>query len=66
MKATTDQKRRFMAAVRSGRMMFGEIVKVSGLTFQHVFDIYAEGVTAGRLRMGDDAPGFRFIEEVRQ
>lgn len=64
MSATVDQKRRFMAAVRSGQHMFAEIATASGLTMREALDVYAEGVAAGKLRIGDDLPGFRFVQEV--
>ncbi|MEF9604522.1 hypothetical protein O4J55_20140 [Paracoccus sp. PXZ] len=64
MSATVDQKRRFMAVVRSGQHMFAEIAKLSGLTMHEVLEVWAEGVAAKRLRIADDVPGFRFVEEV--
>lgn len=65
MSATVDQKRRFMAAVRSGQHMFAEIATASGLTMRETLDVYAEGVAAGKLRIDDDTPGFRHVAEVR-
>ena len=65
MSATVDQKRRFMAAVRSGQHMFAEIATASGLTMRETLDVYAEGVAAGKLRIKDDLPGFRHVAEVR-
>jgi len=64
MTATVDQKRRFMAAVRSGQHMFAEIAKLSGLTMREVLEVWAEGHAAGKLCIGDDAPGFRYVTEV--
>ena len=60
MSATVDQKRRFMAAVRSGQNMFA----ASGLTMRETLDVWAEGVAAGKLRIKDDLPGFRHVAEV--
>lgn len=65
MGATVDQKRRFMAVVRSGQHMFAEIAKASGLTMPEVLEVWAEGHTAGKLIVADDCPGFRHIAEVR-
>ena len=65
MSATVDQKRRFMAAVRSGQHMFAEIAALSGLTMRETLDVWAEGFAAGKLRIGDDVPGFRHVAEVR-
>lgn len=64
MSATVDQKRRFMAAVRSGQNMFAEIAAASGLTMRETLDVWAEGVAAGKLRIKDDLPGFRHVAEV--
>lgn len=64
MSATVDQKRRFMAAVRSGQHMFAEIATASGLTMREALDVYAEGVAAGKLRIKDDLPGFRHVAEI--
>lgn len=65
MGATVDQKRRFMAAVRSGQHMFAEIAKASGLTMRETLEVWAEGHAAGKLVVADDLPGFRHIAEVR-
>lgn len=65
MSATINQKRRFMAAVRSGQHMFAEIAKLSGLTVHEVLEVWAEGHNAGKLIVADDLPGFRHIAEVR-
>ena len=64
MSATVDQKRRFMAAVRSGHHMFAEIARLSGLSMRETLDVFAEGVKAGKLCIADDMPGFRHIKEV--
>lgn len=64
MSATVDQKRRFMAAVRSGQHVFAEIATASGLTMRETLDVYAEGVAAGNLRIKDDLPGFRHVAEI--
>ena len=66
MSATVDQKRRFMAAVRSGHHMFAEIARLSGLSMRETLDVFAEGVKAGKLCIADDMPGFRHIKEVAQ
>ena len=62
--ATVDQKRRFMAAVRSGHHMFAEIARLSGLSMRETLDVFAEGVRAGKLCIADDMPGFRHVAEV--
>ena len=64
--ATVDQKRRFMAAVRSGHHMFAEIARLSDLSMRETLDVFAEGVKAGKLCIADDMPGFRHVAEVRQ
>ena len=64
MSATVDQKRRFMAAVRSGHHMFAEIARLSGLSMRETLDVWAEGVAAGKLCIADDMPGFRHVAEV--
>ena len=63
---TVDQKRRFMAAVRSGHHMFAEIARLSGLSMRETLDVFAEGVRAGKLCIADDMPGFRHVAEVAQ
>ena len=63
---TVDQKRRFMAAVRSGHHMFAEIARLSGLSMRETLDVFAEGVKAGKLCIADDMPGFRHVAEVAQ
>ena len=62
--ATVDQKRRFMAAVRSGPLMFAEIARLSGLSMRETLDVFAEGVKAGKLCIADDMPGFRHVAEI--
>lgn len=62
---TDDQKRRFMAAVRSAPMMFGEIASASGLPMAVVLDCWAAGSAAGKLAIEDDLPGLRYVAEVR-
>ena len=62
--ATVDQKRRFMAAVRSGHHMFAEIARLSDLSMRDTLDVFAEGVKAGKICIADDMPGFRHVAEV--
>ena len=64
MSVTVDQKRRFMAAVRSGPLMFAELARASGLTMTEVLEVWAEGHNAGKLVIADDLPGFRHVAEV--
>ena len=64
MSATVDQKRRFMAAVRSGHHMFAEIARLSDLSMRETLDVFAEGVKAGKICIADDMPGFRHVAEV--
>lgn len=64
MQASPDQKRRFMAAIRSGRRDIGDAARAAGLTFSEAAQVWADGVAAGRLRIADDCPGFRHIEEI--
>ena len=39
---TVDQKRRFMAAVRSGPLMFAEIARLSGLSMRETLDVFTK------------------------
>ncbi len=61
---TPEQKRRFLAAIRADRLDIGDAARRAGLQFHEAAEIWAQGVAAKRLRMADDLPGFRFIEEV--
>ena len=42
----------------------GDAARRSGLSFADATEIWAKGVAAKRLRMADDVPGFRYIQEV--
>jgi len=64
MTASVDHKRRFIAAIRADHLDIGDAARRAGLTFRDACEVWAEGVAAKRLRMADDLPGFRFIEEV--
>lgn len=61
---TPDQKRRFVAAIRSGQRDIGDAGRAAGLTFAEAAECWAAGVAAKRLRMADDLPGFRYVEEI--
>ena len=58
------QARRFYAAIRSERLDIGDAARRSGLSFADATEICAKGVAAGRLKIADDFPGFRYIQEV--
>lgn len=62
---TPDQKRRFVAAIRSGQRDIGDAGRAAGLTFAEAAECWAAGVAAKRLRMADDLPGFRYIQEIQ-
>lgn len=64
MPAPADHKRRFVAAIRAGKYDLGDASRVAGLTFSQGAEVWADGVAAGRLRIADDLPGFRYIEEI--
>jgi hypothetical protein len=66
MPAPADHKRRFIAAIRQERLDIGDAARRAGLTFQQAAECWADGVAAKRLRMADDLPGFRYVEEVIQ
>lgn len=65
MSATADQKRRFMAAIRSDKLDIGDAARRAGLTFREGCEVWADGVAAKRLAIADDVPGFRHVVEVR-
>ena len=46
------------------RLFFTGIAEATGVPLSIVMEIWAEGSAAGRMRIGDDTPGFRFIEPV--
>ena len=48
-----EQARRFYAAIRSERLDIADAT-----------EIWAKGCAAGRLKIADDTPGFRHIEEI--
>ncbi|MBT0780552.1 hypothetical protein [Paracoccus sp. pheM1] len=64
MTAPIDHKRRFIAAIRTGRLDIGDAARRAGLTFRDACEVWAEGVAAKRLAMAEDVPGFRHIVEV--
>lgn len=64
-RATAAEKRAVWAAIQPpARLFFRGIADATGLTLNRVFQVWAEGSAAGRMRIGDDTPGFRFIEPV--
>ena len=64
MAVSYEQARRFYAAIRAERLDIGDAARRSGLSFADATEIWAKGVAAKRLRMADDVPGFRYIQEV--
>ncbi len=61
---TDNDKRAFLRAIRRGQMMFAEIAEFTGLPFDRVLQVWAEGFKAGRLMIRDDLPGFRYVGVV--
>jgi hypothetical protein len=66
MPALASHKIRFINAIRAGQHDIGSAAKAAGLKFHEACECWADGVAAGRLRMADDIPGFRYIEEVKR
>ena len=64
MAVSYEQARRFYAAIRSERLDIGDAARRAGLSFADATEIWAKGVAAGRLKIADDTPGFRWIEEI--
>ena len=64
MAVSYEQARRFYAAIRAERLDIGDAARRSGLKFAEAAEVWAKGVAAKRLRMADDVPGFRYIQEV--
>ena len=64
MAVSYEQTRRFYAAIRSERLDIGDAARRAGLSFADATEIWAKGVAAGRLKIADDFPGFRYIQEV--
>ncbi|MDF3606305.1 hypothetical protein PE067_09255 [Paracoccus sp. DMF-8] len=62
--ATADEKRAVWNVVQRNQMMFGEIAEASGVPFDRVLQVWAEGFKAGRLMIRDDLPGFRYVGVV--
>lgn len=63
--ATPDEKKAVWAAIAPpARRFFAEISDVTGLDKSRVFQVFAEGVAAKRMKVSDDVPGFRFIERI--
>ena len=64
MAVSYEQARRFYAVIRAERLDIGDAARRSGLKFADATGIWAKGVAAGRLKIADDFPGFRHIQEV--
>ena len=64
MAVSYEQARRFYAVIRAERLDIGDAARRSGLSFADATEIWAKGVAAGRLKIADDCPGFRYIQEV--
>ena len=64
MAVSYEQARRFYAVIRAERLDIGDAARRSGLKFADATEIWAKGVAAGRLKIADDLPGFRYIQEV--
>lgn len=65
MAVSYEQSRRFYAVIRAERLDIGDAGRRAGLKFHEACEIWAKGVAAKRLRMADDVPGFRYIEEIQ-
>ena len=59
-----EQARRFYAVIRAERLDIGDAARRAGLSFADATEIWAKWVAAGRLKIADDTPGFRYIEEI--
>ena len=66
MAVSYEQARRFYAVIRAERLDIGDAARRSGLKFADATEIWAKGVAAGRLKIADDFPGFRYIQEIRE
>lgn len=66
MAVSYEQTLSFYRAIRAERLDVGDAGRRAGLKFHEACEIWSKGVAAGRLRMADDYPGFRYIEEVRR
>ena len=66
MAVSYEQARRFYAVIRAERLDIGDAARRSGLKFADATEIWAKGVAAGRLKIADDFPGFRHIQEIRE
>ena len=64
MSVSYEQARRFYAVIRAERLDIGDAGRRAGLSFADATEIWAKGVAAGRLKIADDFPGFRYIQEV--
>lgn len=62
--ATPAEKRAVVRAIQSRPMMFAEIAAATGLALDRVFEVWAAGSQAGKMRIADDKPGLRHIEVV--
>lgn len=65
MAVSYEQTRRFYAAIRAERLDVGDAGRRAGLKFHEAAEIFAKGAAATRLRIADDFPGFRYVEEIR-
>ncbi|UFM64219.1 hypothetical protein LOS78_01730 [Paracoccus sp. MA] len=65
MTVSYEQARRFYAAIRAERLDLGDAARRARLKFHEAAEIWAKGVAAKRLRIAEDHPGFRYIEELK-
>ncbi len=62
---TPAAKRAFWATIAPpARLLIGDIARAAGISFAVASEIWAEGLAAGRLRLVDDGPGYRWIERA--
>lgn len=65
LRPTDAEKRAVWAAIAPpARLFFRGIADDTGLDFARVYQVWAEGSSARKMRVHDDGPGFRFIERV--
>lgn len=62
---TYEKARRFYEVIRTEKLDIGDAARRANIQFHEACEIWAKGVAAKRLRIADDYPGFRYIEEIR-
>lgn len=63
--ATPAEKRAVWDAIAPpARLFFREIADATGIDLVRVWTVFAEGAAAGKMKVADDVPGFRWIERI--